>query len=810
MDWKRILGELTVSRLSKLAANAGMVGTSRMRKAQMVSALYSELDDALKHEALLLLTGVELGELVRELGVTLVSTRKQQLITVVLAHDEEEQELELSEHDFMLPDRLRLDLPQGHNVETDVEVLPCRPGGANETLFFEVQELLRRSTLSRAVIVAPRADASLLARLLSDGLDDLIESAARWRPATRDDRPLISVVLDGDAHGLADSDAGKTLVSLATRLRGRVEIRLAPKGHRLHAKVLAFQERRAHGTFFTAIVGAAQLPLAERTGDSIDANVRLAGPLESLGNAASLVKEWITHLVRDARSLTPRQLAELPTLSSVLCKVDYKQDLDTAHEIKLKHLAELLCRRGRFSTPMFDPIALEEPPKHQQRALARASEPWRRGSLLLDENGLGKTVEAGMILSRELRRRRVFASSDSAERRRALIVAPTSLHSHWREELTGKFGLEVEVVNMTAQPGDDMSSWQGSSSQIVVCGPEVAYANWEDMAGDFEILLVDEAHLYDDEVLGALMSIRIAAEQCIVASGTPAQHDISDVLSLASLAMPDNAWGSFASMAGSDEVLGRELRRAATRSYRRDVKLPKREMVDKFYDLEDDEAAAYLELRAMRFDYLKRGNHEKASAFTALEQTLLSSPQAFHATACRLIGDGPRDDADLLPRVVGDRSFAFFRKSSYFRRRLRVVRELLAHRSRPGSLMSAKEAALLEILSHHRQQPVVVFTRYRATQQRIVSMLERAKLSQLIEQLDGESSLRERQRMLARFRAKAAEARKLDGPSGVLICTDQSVEELGFQRTASALVNYDLPWNPQDVERRIARLQRWG
>ncbi len=819
MDWQEILSQLTVTRLSKLAANAGMTGTSRLRKAQLVDVLHERLDDALRVEALALFTGSELRLLVDAQRLKVPGTRKPQLITALLQKHAEDSgkpldaTLELSDEDFMLPDRHRLDLPQGHNVEADVEVLPCRPGAAEATLFFEVQELLRRPTLSRAVIVTAQCDDALLSRLLGEGLDDLVESAVRWRSRGPSQRPLITIILDGTHHGLSDSEAGRALSSLARRLRGRLDIRLAPAAQQLEANVLVFEESRSHGAYLTGFVGAAHLPIAGVTRPGVEANLRVAGPLESQGNAASLLKEWITHLVRDARALRDADLEALPSSDEVLRKVDYKLHFDTAHELRLKHLAELACRRGFQAAPMYDPAAVEPLPTHQQAAVARAAEPGRQGVLLFDDNGLGKTVEAGMILSRELRRRRVFASNEAVERRRALVVAPTSMHSHWREELTGKFGLEAEVVSTLRRRSEEPSSWGGGDAQIVICGPEAAREHWEDIQG-FEILCVDEAHLYDEEVYAALLGIRRAAELCIVASGTPAQHDVSDVLQLAALAMPDDAWDTFAALAGVDDVLSAELCASSTRARRKNLRstgrLATRRMIDKFYDFEPVEADAYVELRRIRFDYLERGGHQKASAFLASEQTFLSSLQAFHATVCRLIGDGPRDHADLLPPVPTDRSFSFLTKSSYFRRRLRNVRDALDERCRPDAPVSPKEAALLEVLAECKGKPVVVFTRYRATQQRIGTVLERAKLTGLIEQIDGESSLRERLGVLSRFRARAHKARPAGGPSGILVCTDAAAEELALHHTATTLINYDLPWNPQHIERRIMRLQRWG
>jgi hypothetical protein len=162
MDWKKVLALLTVNRLSQLAANAGLAGVSRMRKAKLVDVLHRHLDDPLKHEILLLLHGDELRALAVAAGVGDAITRKQELIGTLLSVDDEEQELELSEGDFLLPDRERHDVPEGGYREIDVEVLPSRPGGAEVATLFELQELLRRPTLSRAVIVTPNCHAHVL------------------------------------------------------------------------------------------------------------------------------------------------------------------------------------------------------------------------------------------------------------------------------------------------------------------------------------------------------------------------------------------------------------------------------------------------------------------------------------------------------------------------------------------------------------------------------------------------------------------------------------------------------------------------
>lgn len=826
MDDRALLERLTVPRLAKLAAGAGLSGTSRLRKRELVERIVDELDDALRHEALLLFTGAELAEIAAEVGVPVRRTRKRELVHLLRHHravagdSEPPSALLLDDDELLMADRHRLDLPRGERAQPHVELLPGRPGAAEGTRFFEVQELLRRPNLSRAVLVAASCDDALLARLLGEGLDDLIESAVRWRPR-RDARPLVSVVLDHEAHRLLDGDAGRALVTLARELRGRLEIRVGPRGHRLGAELLAFEEQRDHGPFMTAMVGAAQALEPSAARGAIEANVWIAGPLASLDAPVSLIAEWLEHLLRESRVVRDDELDKLPALAPVERKARYKAALDTAHELRLKHLAEHLVRRGRFSMPIHDPTVLRPPPPHQLGALVRAAEPGREAVLLLDEHGLGKTVETGMILARELRRRRVHASSESSERRRALIIAPTSRHEGWIEVLGGMFGLEVGLVDRGG-PTESLARWRGRDAQVVVGGPTAAADHWEDLQG-FELLVVDHAHLYEDEILSALAGVRQTAELCLVLSALPAQHDVADVIVLAHLAMPEQGWEGYQEIIDDPPALevmdhlGHELRADATRAVREpffaDGRLVTRRVEDRLYDLEPDEMAAYHELRQMRTDYLRRGGETKASAFSALERAFLSSRRAFHAAACRLVGDRePRDDADLLPRVTGDRSFAFVRSSSYYQRRIRTVRDLLADQAHVDAPINAKEAALLDVLTQHRGRCAVVACGYRATQQRLSRVLSGAKLTPRIELLDDISSLGERLAVVRRFgrRTSGKAPAHERGPRGVLLVTDAGLRDLDLSPIAALLVNYDLPWNPQRIESRIRRLQRWG
>lgn len=835
MDWNKILTQLTVNRLGKLASSVGMTGVSKRRKADLVVDLHEILDDTLKEETLRWFSGVELRELARELGVSLSAGRKADFINGLLAHDQQETELELSEDDFLLPDRERLDLPRGDLDDKAVELLPNRPGTAGVTLFFELQELLRRPRLSRAILAMPSCRAGVIAQLLGEGLDDLIESAVRQRaqplPAGSPE-PIISIILDEEHHGLGTSDAGGALVSLAKTLGDRLEIRLAGgdsegiPARRLEAKVFVFEESHEDGPHVTAVVGSSQglMHVLATPAPGIESNVRLSGPINEAGGPCSQVREWAHRLLAESERVSEDALSKYATRPAVERKLAYKLDFDTAHELRLKHLAEQLCRRGRLAAPMCDATAVDPPAAHQRAAMALAAQPWTQGVLLLDESGLGKTVETGLILSRELRRRRIYASSDTTELRQALVVAPISLHEHWREELVIKFGLVTEVIELSRG-----QSWTGSDAQVVITSPEIASKHWEDIQG-FEILVADECQLFDEQTYEALAGIRSVAQLCIVASGTPVQDSIGDLLKLAKLAAAPNRWATYEALAGEDvdAILGEELRAVAIRARRETINMPARVVVDHFYELDDVEAEAYSAVREMRQDYVERGSRATAWAFSALEQTFLSSMHAFVALARRLLDKGEnagRRTVSHFGDLVGagdraDASFGLLASSSYFRRRLRQICEQVAPRVRPSSGISGKEASLLELLSSLNGQRVVLFTSYRASQQRLMTLLTGALcplsadaagagLTGRVEVIDGSASLRERAGILRRFNL-ATETLGGDGPRGILLVTDAAAVGLNLHKVSNHLLNYDLPWDPQRLERRIGRLQRLG
>lgn len=804
MNWNEILGHLTVGRLVKLAEGAGFNGVTKRRKAELVQALSDVMDEALKYEILSLLSDKELRSVAAKNDASLVSIRRHELIGGLLEGDHKADTLPLDISCFMMPDARRLDLPVAARAQTDVELIPSRPTGAEASLLFEIQQRLRRPTLRRAFIVAANTRSPMLAQLLGQGLDDFIESAVSQR-RSEGDGPLVTILLDGEDPGLDKGEIGQVLVSLARELPDRVALRLSSAGQRVDASVFGFEELLPQGGYFSAIVGSGGRKWTGERGRLAEASVLLSGYTGDAGAPSESIQSWVRSTVHASRRLDQEGLAPYGDAVWASRKIAYKRSFDTGHELRLKHLAEKLARRGRLAGAMFDPGSLHPPANNQMVALALASEAGCQGVLLCDEPGMGKGVQAGLILARELRRRRIFASEDAVDRRRALVVAPGARHADWCEQLEGFFGLSVD-----AREVDGYRIGAARDVAVTLVTPGEVAAGWERFQ-EADVLVVDDAHLCDDTELAALASIRRGADMCVVVTSTPVHSHVSDVWALAALADPDEAWDALSDVDEHHAELGEALRGMTARSHR-DVLLDEaligtRRVTEFVVTPSRAETAAFLELRCMRSDYLQRSGEDSAWAFVSLEEALESSPQAFLSQSCLLLGE-----LEGLRSAGRDRdaSYGTLESSSYFRRRLRSVRETLRSTCRPDASTTAKEGELLAQLATKVGKRVIVCTRYRATQQRLATVLGRSRLCGAVELLDHGARRSARGQSVDSFIELSDHRASTGGPAGVLICTDESTEGLSLAHVSRTLINYDIPINPQQLERRVSRIERYG
>jgi SNF2 family DNA or RNA helicase len=397
----------------------------------------------------------------------------------------------------------------------------------------------------------------------------------------------------------------------------------------------------------------------------------------------------------------------------------------------------------------------------------------RGRAILADEVGLGKTIEAGLILKEYAIRGLV---------RRALILAPASLTGQWREEMESKFGLPFAVLQ-------SLRDWEGRPLLIASIdrakrGPHRSAAQ----ARPWDLVIVDEAHRLKNRLSGNWRFVAgLSKKYMLLLTATPVQNDMDELFNLVSLLKP----GALRTYEGfSDRYVGS-----------RDRRVP----------------ANVPELRDRLRDVMIR--HRRGIAFTLPPRRVHSIPVRLSPAERRLYDDvtdfvrdaywsstgrmswAARLTLVVLQREIGSSTFAAgetlrrLAESPLFGPRERERLEALRADAR-AIHDNVKAARLVEFLQASDEK-ALVFTQYVRTLQYLRGALE-GHGHRVAAYHGGLSPA-----------AKDAAVRSFRGDRQIFLSTEAGGEgrNLQFART---VVNYDLPWNPLRIEQRIGRVHRLG
>lgn len=200
-----------------------------------------------------------------------------------------------------------------------------------------------------------------------------------------------------------------------------------------------------------------------------------------------------------------------------------------AHELQRSYANDHV---GKLAGLLFD--AQVEPKPHQiDAALFALQTPFLPGVILADEVGLGKTIEAGIVISQYW-----------AERRRSiLIVAPSSLRQQWRQELYEKFLIPSAILDPKTK--DSLLDQSGSrSSQVLICSYEFALRHETSMLKAWDLVVADEAHRLRNYWTGktkaaeAVAHIVKGAHKTVLLTATPLQNKLEELYGLVSIFDP--------------------------------------------------------------------------------------------------------------------------------------------------------------------------------------------------------------------------------------------------------------------------------
>jgi hypothetical protein len=508
---------------------------------------------------------------------------------------------------------------------------------------------------------------------------------------------------------------------------------------------------------------------------------------------------------------------------------------------------------NRYQAPFWSGVTVEA---YQLEPLRRALASPRANLLLADDVGLGKTIEAGLVLQELFLRHRA---------RTAVVVCPPSLALKWQDEMRDKFGLQFVVVNSALMA--QVRRTHGLHANPLLLYPRVIVSMawlpqvraqrllrgvYNQTASPntakryaFDALIVDEAHHVAPSSPSAVASgrgyavdtqrtvaVRQLADKCehrLFLSATPHNGHPESFTALMEMIDPRR----FSRGANLDRAA---LKDVAVRRLKKDLKdkgFKDRQVKTLPFTPDDSEQEMFSLLdnivsRSAKLNGTKPGGD---IVTMLLKKRFLSSPFAFgmtlshymNATAGRGLSDDDYDDifgggqadeeeglwdqdeSERLRQSKGSDPL----KAAEPEQLAQLKQWGLSYESRPdsrlGALIGFLDAVCRPDSTHWTNERVVVFTEYAHTVDWLTRVLTQRGYADRLAVIQGSTPTEERELI----RAKFTEDPSAD-PMRVLVATDAAGEGIDLQTHCHRLVNFDIPFNPSRLEQRIWRIDRYG
>ena len=399
-------------------------------------------------------------------------------------------------------------------------------------------------------------------------------------------------------------------------------------------------------------------------------------------------------------------------------------------------------------------------------------------ALLADEVGLGKTIEAGLILSEYLTRGMIQS---------LLILTPASLVSQWQQELQTKFGIDTITSDDKQLQLNPSEFWTTNNRLIASLNTAKSAKHFNLVTTrSWDLVIVDEAHhLKNRSTLNWKLVNALQKRFILMLTATPVQNSLVELFNLLTLLKPgllkteaafkkEYVSSKNGRVPKNPEKLRQLMREVMVRNTRSlvDVQLPKRFATTITVSPSQSEEKLYRDLTEyLRLFEIATSDSTQTQKLDKFSRTNLlmragSSPQALADSLKNLSKKFPSDELKTLTR-------------------------------RASQIKQVEKAKALVDLLKKSSQKTIVFTTHRATSAYLAKTLEEAGIS--FAQFLGDMSLKEKDAAIEDFREHVP----------VLLASETGGEGRNIQ-FANAIVNYDLPWNPMKIEQRIGRIHRIG
>jgi ERCC4-related helicase len=506
-------------------------------------------------------------------------------------------------------------------------------------------------------------------------------------------------------------------------------------------------------------------------------------------------------------------------------------------------------------------------PHQVEAALFAFKSPLSKGAILADEVGLGKTIEAGLVLAQRW----------TEGKRRILVVTPANLRKQWSQELAEKFYLPSTILESGNynKMKKDGARRPFEQKTLVICSFQFAARNADElMVIPWDLVVIDEAHrlrnVYrPDNRIGKALKGALANSPKVLLTATPLQNSLMELYGLVSL-VDDYAFGDaksfraqYARLANDSQfdelkdrlkpVCHRTLRRQVLEYIRYTNRIP---ITQEFVPTVQEQS-----LYDMVSDYLRRPSLQalpssQRSLMTLIMRKLLASSTFAIAGAldslARKLSRQLNQDKNLRekleeeisedyeefeqtadeweedetePELLTEGDIANIEHEIADLQGFRDLAVSISENAKGQALLSALRAGFAKALALGGAEKTIIFTESRRTQEYLVRLLSVSGYEGKLVLFNGSNSDAQSKEIYNAWVERHKGTDRVSGSrtadiraalvdyfrerASIMIATEAAAEGINLQ-FCSMVVNYDLPWNPQRIEQRIGRCHRYG
>jgi ERCC4-related helicase len=510
-------------------------------------------------------------------------------------------------------------------------------------------------------------------------------------------------------------------------------------------------------------------------------------------------------------------------------------------------------------------------PHQIDAALFATSNPLSKGAILADEVGLGKTIEAGLLIAQRWAERK----------RRILVITPANLRKQWHQELADKFGiaaklLEAKSYRQAVKDGAvNPFEHKSDGATVIICSYQFAAGKAKDVQSvPWDLVVIDEAHrlrnVYKPENKTArTLRDALTVPYKVLLTATPLQNSLLELYGLVSF-VDERVFGDLDSFraqfgqikdAASFDALKNRIQPICKRTLRRQVeayvKYTRRIPMLQEFVPGADETRLYNDVS----EFLQRPSlyalpNSQRQLITLVLRKLLSSSTfaiagALETLVKRLrqtlddkaastdLADELDQDYEALAEIVDemDAASADSTKGTTEAEITAIKAEInelesfrtlaisIAENAKGTALLQALKVAFKKLDELGAAKKAIVFTESRRTQEYVLKLLSETEYGPGVVLFNGTNNDAKARQVYTEWVERHAGTDRVSGSrtadtraalvdyfreqGSIMIATEAGAEGINLQ-FCSMVINYDLPWNPQRIEQRIGRCHRYG